>query len=274
MVCTFNTHRIINLMFNFGEILSTLFSIICIATIYSLDGSIRGIMLSFSVANLVGACMFLFDTISVGCYHDDDQFDFIVILTNVLSLSHLMLLVLDYYIIFTTNSKRKARDFSGLILTSWILSATLGSMNIATRQHEAQMVIIILFILTVLFILRNYLVVVKKNKEYHKLQLTYKAFLRIGFHQNKFRNYWKLSYVAIILFSYIACSVPWLVNEIRAGLQKKPNHLAHSICVLIYSMNFFFPSAICMYMRYKQWTCKRSLYMHSLKQNYSLRFSN
>ena len=81
--------------------------------------------------------MFVYETASTICQSrpSTHALDFIVVKTMVLSWSHLLLLLLHYYILLTGSGRQRARDFFGLILTAWITSSAIGSINISTHSN-------------------------------------------------------------------------------------------------------------------------------------------
>ena len=257
-MCTVHTYQIVNLIVNSSAVICTILSLICVITNIAIEQSLRGILISFSTANVIGAGMFTFDTVIFMCSHGGERFDLIVNVSMALSLSHLMLLILHYYITLISTLRRRARDYVGLILTSWIVSAALGSLTVSTTYRKSRVAVVVVFLLIICFTLRNHFVVLKKRKKYKRIQLTYKkTFLRQDSRGSKVRNYWKLAYLSFILYAYIGCSILWLINEILEGLQEKSSHVVHSISVLLYSLNFYFTSSVFMHVSYKHWNSKQ-----------------
>ena len=264
MVCNFHQHQLpevmVTLITNCGGVLFTALSLICLITNTAMDLSIRRILLSFTIANLVGTGILTYDTITLICYHGGHRLGFAVTITVTLTVSHLLLLMLAQYIILTSGSKHRANDYIGLILTAWILSITLGMLNVVTLHHEARLVFAIIFLLIALYIVIKYFVIIKIHKKKKKLQYEYKqTYLSATLRRSKARRKcWKLNFVTTIIYSYLCCSIPWVFNELREGMHIGGDSPAvHSIVLIIYSLNFYFPSAICMYMRYIQGISKR-----------------
>ena len=279
MTCTFPSHQlpefIVTLVTNCSGVLFTVFSIICVITNVSIDPSLCGILLSFSIANLLGIVMLTYDTIALICYHGEQRLGFVATISVTLSTSHLMLLILAEYVIITSSSSRRSvKDFTGLIIISWIISVTLGSVNVVTLRKDARVIFAVGFILVVFFIFTCYLVIVRRHIRAKRILEAYKKhFLKVSFRRNKVvKTYWNLKYFAIIICSYVSCSIPWVVNEFREGLEITPSSpMFHSISLVIYSLNFYFPSAICMYLRYKQWMAKKSSTPAALRTSFRYR---
>lgn len=140
------SHNWIRLAINSISIILTSVSLLCVVCNTSLERSLKGLVLSFNIANLVGACLLLYQPMSMlicnndaadkqtfvtpttGVGEDDSRFEFVILVTYVLSMSHVIILVLHYYIKLTTSRKHRkyATDYAGLVVISWILSATLG----------------------------------------------------------------------------------------------------------------------------------------------------
>ena len=76
--------------------------------------------------------MFVFGITTYVCHHDEHPLDYIFMMSIVMSLSHLLLLILHYYITLTSTKTKAALDFSGLIIIAWITSALIGSMITGT----------------------------------------------------------------------------------------------------------------------------------------------
>ena len=53
-----------------------------------------------------------------------------------------------------------------------------------------------------------------------------------------------------MLFTYIVCSTPWLLNEV-IGSFITSKHLGSSVSLLIYASNFYVPSSLCMVMGFE-----------------------
>ena len=67
---------------------------------------------------------------------------------------------------------------------------------------------------------------------------------------------WNLQSLAIILFTYIAFALPWFVNEVL-GLYVDTNHMVQTVSLLCYGLNFYIPSAVFSFMRYKEFQVTR-----------------
>ena len=65
---------------------------------------------------------------------------------------------------------------------------------------------------------------------------------------------WKLKFVTLLISSYFCCALPWVLNELREGIGGSEMHTdtVHYAVLIIYSLNFYFPSGICMYIRFIQ----------------------
>lgn len=105
---------VITLIITCGGILFTVVSIICLVTNTEVDPSLRTILLSFSIANVLGTVMLAYDTTALICEHEEGRLSFVMTISVMLSLSHLLLLMLDEYLTLTSNRKRTAKDFTGL----------------------------------------------------------------------------------------------------------------------------------------------------------------
>lgn len=245
---------IVVLMINFSGIMLSFISVICIVTNTYIDQSLRGILLSFSIANSIGTGMLTFDSIILLCV-GNHFLTFAVTITMTLSVSHMMLLILSEYISITSSWKQRAGDHTGLLLISWIISLTLGGMNVVTIDHASKTGFAIVFVFALLFMLRFYFVVITKHKKKKYLLEKYKeTFLRTSACTRKTANRsWRIRILAIMIFSYITCSIPLVLNEFREGIGPHiSNPFYHTVSLMIYSIQFIFPSSVCIYLRYIQ----------------------
>lgn len=271
-MCELHDHQlpqfVITLVVNCGGMLMTILSLLSLAINPAMDPSLQRIFISFSIANLIGTGMLTYDSISLICSHNgEDRLGIVVTITVTLSLSHLMLLMLAEYIILTSGSRHRANDYTGLILISWIISFTLGGMNVVTITRTGRVAFAVMFFLILIYIVIKYMKILQLHNTKKQLQLRYKKhYLRCTFVKPKgMRKCWKLKFVTIIIFSFICCSVPWLINELKEGFEahaegehghEEGMHMMHSVVLVIYSLNFYFPSAICMYVKFIQWISK------------------
>ena len=256
MECAFDTDFTIGLFINACCLLFTIMSFVCTFTNSSMEQSLRGILLSFSLSNITGSGMFVVGIITHVCHSDDHLLDHIVMLTMVLCLSHLMLLILHYYITLTSSKTKKAVDFSGLILTSWITSGAVGSMIYISKNHEIGHILTIIVFLSILVLtVWAYFQLLKEDNRQKRILDEYrKTFLRIEDEATACKETatWNLTYLAIMLFTYIVCSIPWLVTEFFE-IHIRTGHLAQSIALSTYSLNFLMPSFVCIKLKVKKW---------------------
>ena len=252
MVLDLHSHAvplfITSLIANCGGILFTVCSVVSIVANATIDPLIRSILLSFSIANVVGTSLLSYDTIVLALYHDEGREESQVMTISVmLSLSHLILLMLaEYVFLLTSDVKRRASDFSGLIVTSWIISVTIGMINVVSRE-KTRIFFALMALLVVFHLAASYVMIVKKHKRIMLLQHRYQQnFLRKikdgdggGIRKNVNRC-WQFKYFPIILISYAGCSILWIINELREGLQTDGEYSdLHSVVLIIYSMNFY-----------------------------------
>ena len=122
--------------------------------------------------------------------------------------------------------------------------------------EEQRVTFAIAFLLVVFYIVYRFRLVAK---QYYKIKMVkdeYKInFLSLNkchkFH-DKNKKAW-IPFLTVIILSYVICAAPWLMNEVREGLQGlRSNPIVHCITLTIYSLNYYFPSLICMYMQYQK----------------------
>lgn len=250
--CEYTTPMVVTLVINCGAVLSTITATLCIVTNDSMERSLKGILISFSTANVLGGSLLLYEILTIICRLNDHMLDNFIIVSMVLSLSHLFLLALHYFLLLTSNVKKKAKDFFGLIPTTWITSAALGNMNVATDHNVRRRIFIAVFSLAVLFLLRTYTILLTKHKRNEENIKSYQERFLSTSRRTRgggCSGEWSLGSLATILFTYIVCSFPWLLNEIL-GLYVDTGEVAYSISLLVYSLNFYVPSLVFIYLRY------------------------
>lgn len=248
----------------------TAISLVCVIPNTSIDQSLRSILLSFTVANVLGTCMLIYDSFVLLCF--GNHLNFTVTITMTLSVTHLLLLVLTEYISLTAGKKQRARDHTGLLLISWIISITFGSMNVVTIGYTAKMAFVVIYILSLLAVLRFFIFVLRIHKLKKKMLVKYKkTFLWRPKSTRIVVKKWKIKLLAIIVYSYIVCSLPWILNEIHEGIaHHSGNHSSlmlvngsyvmrkndisyfHTLGLIVYSLHFYFPSSICIFIRHNK----------------------
>ena len=275
-MCNIEKHAlpefIVTLVTNFGGVLFTVLSLACLSTHTEMEKSLRTIFLSFSVANLMGTAMLSYDTIAYICYHEAEKKSIVMTISVILSLSHLMILLLSEYIALASR-KRMAKDFLGLIVISWIISITIGMVNVVSRR-EVRVAFSITFLLIVLILVGSYVSIfnehLKKNKSKKVYQSTFLQ--RNSDITRNMKKFWMLKLNAIIIFSYAGCSIPWLINEMRDEFSTDTeNSVIYSASLIIYSLNFYFPSAICMYLKLIKWMTTKGKIRQRIISSYRYR---
>ena len=238
-----------------GGVLGIL-SVICVASNTSMDKSFRSILLSFSIANVAGMVMLTYETVMLVCF--SKEMNFIMTISVLLSLCHLIMLMVALYITIEARRNRGAKDFTGLIVISWIISVTIGTVNVIT-DNEARLAFAFMILALVVVLSSGYSILIIKHRRKKKLKSAYqKTFLRRRIDKKKFMKSNLLILFAIIVFSYCTFSCIWVINELRSGLYDDENALIHSALLIVYSLNFYFPSTICIYLGYRHWTSKKS----------------
>ena len=278
MTCTFDTDINISLLVKCGSVLSTLIAILCLIMNSSIELSLRAILISYSISNMAGSGMFVYGMVTYVCEHDEHPLDYIFMMTIVLSLSHLLLLILHYYLTLTTSSKKAAVDFSGLIIVAWITSAAVGSMITVSAEHDTgHMILVVAFIVISSFSVKFYFTLVEKHRKREAVQKMFRCnFLQEDENCDDSQGcsvQWNLNLLAVMLFTYIVCSLPWLTNEILGAFHVPFSHVGNSVAVLVYAFNFYIPSTLCMVISWSNCTLfkGRQKDVISLEESYRLR---
>ena len=255
-MCIFDTDLVVVLLVNCGAIFCSLLAIASLATNTSKEQSLRTLLISFVVSNASGSCIFVFGVVRYVCHSDVHPLDFVVTICMVLSFTHILLLILHYYIVITSTKTKKASEFVGLIVTGWITSAAIGSMIFVSKEHSVGHVAVLVgFVVVSCIALKSYHYVLMKHRNRENIQIMYRQkYLSLEGANlgRKEPGLWNLTYLAIMLVSHIVFSVPWLTTEIML-FHGNTGHLGHSISLTIYAVNFYVPSLICIVMRGKEY---------------------
>lgn len=248
---------IVTLVTNAGGLFVNIIAMICIVLNLTVESGIRRIILSLSIANILGTGMLFYDSFKLMCNGSHDRMGFVTTITTMLSLSHVMLLILAEHIIMTCKKERKAGHFNGLILVSWVISLSGGSMDVVTVSYQTKMFFAILVLLVIMFIVMKYASIIHMHIQKEKLRKLYETnFLeesRTKKDHERCQAFWNVNYFSVIVLSFLLCTLPYLVLELLEGIQGKMSHsFVHSIVMIIYSINFYFLAFICIYLKYQE----------------------
>ena len=90
----------------------------------------------------------------------------------VVSFTHILLLILHYYIVITSTRTKKASEFAGLIVTGWISSAAVGSSISVSRDHSVGHVLVLVgFVVVSALAMKSYHYVLQTHKTRESLQV-------------------------------------------------------------------------------------------------------
>ena len=191
------------------------------------------------------------DTVTLVCH--EHRHTSLTTISVTLSVTHLLLIMLSTHIAQQNSNQRKARNYWALIVISWFISIALGTINVVTSKYQKKLVFSLAFLIIVLFATPKWIPVVRSYNKKRKLRLQYQVeFLRDHPLRPKGVNSkcWKIKHVNFIILSYLCCSIPWVLNEFREGLKLTQDiHLLDFSVLFVYSLNFFFPSALCVYLK-------------------------
>ena len=241
-------------------ILLTLSSLCLLSCINSIDHSLRDILLSLQVANLVGGGVVIHDTLITLC-KDVDNLE-LTSVSVLLTVGHITkLLVAEHTILASSIKKGSTERFGGLIFICWLLSATVGFLNSSlpkSKERRASNVIMSLgffaSFFTVSFIYIKY---IKKN---HWMRKHLIAIRRVQLDEKHRKHvstnqYGELKYVPLIYIWYFIFTFPWITQALYEGVSghRAPNHIRFAT-LLIFTFCFYFPACIPFHM----WKLTRS----------------
>ena len=190
--------------------------------------------------------------------YDRTNLNIVVTISVFLSLFHIMfLLIAEYQILVSDARWRSVSSFSGLIIVSWIISSCIGSTLIYAKSRVPHISMATLFVLAIILIVIAFISVVKKSRRQTNNKKMYeKKYLDLcNFRSQIRKRYWKLRYFGIIFSSYVFCAAPWITKQMSLGViyfvqNKHDKFLDDSVVLMVYTINFYFPSCIVIYLWY------------------------
>lgn len=227
----------------------TIISSVCVTLNANLHHSIRGILISLYVSNLVGIAAITHDSVLTFCNVPVEVP--LVRVPLLLSISHLFLLTLAEYAGLTAGKKQRY-DFTGLTLLAWILSVIMGVILIAPHRHGSEfngrkifsLVVLILCVglVAALFLVlwkyrRMLKLATKVEKDYF-----FKACSWIPQRRSLTDPEMRLVLLGGNAIWFVCCSLLWLVNEFH---QEKR---LDSLVIVLVSCNFFAPCSIAIFL--------------------------
>ena len=168
--------------------------------------------------------------------------------------------------------KRSAKDFTGLIIILWIISITIGMMNVVSE--ETRLIFAVVFLLSLCFLVASLVAMIIKHFQQKRLKRGYQdKFLEKKYNvRQSFQKFWMLEYFSIMILSYVVTSVMWGINELSESIDHNNEvPLLHSAALILYSLNFYFPSGICIYLRFMEFMMRRGRVAKRIQSSYRFR---
>ena len=165
------------LLSSVGVVFTVISIVVAIKAIKDVNPSLRGILISYSFANLVGTVLLTFDIFVIVCQGSEGwvQIGVIISISMFLSLFHIMFLLLaEYQIVMGSMNRPSISSFSGLIVVSWIISLCIGCSMIVTTNHSARITFVVLFILAIIAVVADFASIVKQSVKRFRLIDRYK----------------------------------------------------------------------------------------------------
>ena len=131
MMCRFDAITTGLLVTDTGGLLLTTIAIACVF-LKSMEGTLRAILLSYLSSNIASCSVLVYGILScIGENNAEKVLHMSVNISTVVSLSHILLLLLHYYILLTSNTRKNVIDIIGLLFAAWITSATIGTLKVS-----------------------------------------------------------------------------------------------------------------------------------------------
>ena len=127
----------------------------------------------------------------------------------------------------------------------------------------------IMFLLSLLTLLASFCFIINRHFQQKRLKRRYQeTFLsKSNKISKKIHKFWMMQYFGPLILSYVITSVMWGINEVRESIS--PGHeipLLHSGVLILYSTNFYFPSGICIYLRFMEFMIRKGRYRAQRKR--------
>ena len=231
---------------NGGGIILTVLSFVFLFLIKErLDSSLREILMSFQVANLLGCTFVTYDTITIACEKKNRlQLTSVFILLTLVHLSKL--LIAEHAILKSSVKRGSVERFKGLIFTFWLLSVAVGLLHASITIEEYQYIARIIFSVGALvyfvIVICIYLKLIKK-KRWIREQLIYLRKKQVDQKHRKnisLKEYGELKYIPAIFISYIATALPWVFQHLYEGFthQRCPRNIQFVVMIIL-SFTFY-----------------------------------
>lgn len=243
--------------FGVAQILS-LVATVCVST-YTMVGTERkNFLFSFSVANVFGVALIIYDTVRYFCTDVGTRLRFLIPILIFLSMSHLILCA---SVELQRKQPRKTRCLSLnslSIVFFWSISIVSGLAFIPS--HVARITFVALFLIMDILTIMKYVSIRKTIERKTVLRSRYENMYLRG-NRNREDTIWSYKFSMFIVMVQIVSSIPWSANEIRESIQEKNanNSLIYSICLVVYSTNIIASSIAFVVLRLKQYAHKRKI---------------
>ena len=230
-------------------LLLTFISIPLLLLINGIDSSLRQILVSFQLANLVGIAVISHDTLVTIC--GDDCLDLTTI-PILLILGHIITLLAAEYCITTSSSMKGTNErFEALILVCWLLSIIIGllcgHLPNGEHRHVAHVIMSICVLSTFAAVVIVYVYVIRHHYWLqHCLNVARNTQVDPKHRKNlPPKVYEELEYVPLVYTSFIVCTFPWIVQMMYEGLNAtKPSRYVKFTSLLMFTISFYLPALV------------------------------
>jgi len=227
-------------------------AIVSMVTVKSMKSTFSGTLLSYSVANLLGGLMFLWTTLSsmleIEVSNMNPSTVVSMVLSVILSISHMLCLVLAEYIYLSGHFKYVTESFRPLLSIMWFVAICLGSVILFLEKDTCEIISVTLVIISWVILVIFYMTVMKRYRNHRQRIVRYsKPNIR---NAAMVRN---IFYPRVVLAVYFLCALPWAFKEahyVRLHLDDLDSF--SYVFIMVYSLNFHVVSIVCLYLRCRQ----------------------
>ena len=246
---------ITSFVINSSAILLSVVSIICLGMMKKMHGAFRVSSLSFSVANLVSTSVLLYHTTVINNVHEEHTTLLLLSELNcslmILTLLHLFCLVLVEYIIVSSRWKKTEKNFTGLLIISWVMTACVCGIIISAKRKIIKVITAGVLLLAFIAVLLIYTVFIQKHRYRKRKVLMFKSRNIKGGLKYSETN---LIFSRLILASFFLFALPWTCYQLYISMTDESIEFSVEFALLaVYSLHFHFMSILCIFM----WARKR-----------------
>lgn len=238
---------VLGIVVNAVSVILALLSIVAMATVKGLKRIIKETLISFTFANFLGGVFFMGNFIAWLQNIDFDSNTSTLVglcCTALLSVNHLACLAFTEYMMVSHQFQKNTKSFCGVLGILWFVA--ICSCILFLERQVGEIVAISVILLSGIGFTAFYLTLVKK---YRDRQANVDKYTANQVQDAADRN--QIYFIRVLLCAYFLCSMPWAFKEVyylREGITSERDTVS-AIMDILYSINFYFISTVCIFLR-------------------------